>query len=381
MECVVTPSGRPSRSLMAATYMSGGDLPPPPSAPSAVSSAPSPSPGTAPSAATAADQQELSGHDSPLNNNVSTGFGSSSYVMNLVNSSAAISAAAAASQYGSSPVRAPHEMHEMKYLPPQPHHGSAAALHNGHHHPLAHNPWGIPDPAAAMHVAATPWMHPHAGLYSQDLKQDIKPHSPADFNNVGRGAATGAAPPPPPPPHHMVHHPSSWNPPPPVSSPYLGMTSPSPSSVAAAVASSSSSSSNNGAQHPSATPPASSGASGGSGGGGSSGSGNGGGGGGSGGGHNSPSPLHHNPAAAVAAYGMNGMLPGQMPPGVVPPHPSFIDRYRDSHNSSPRSGTDEDGMLTPTSGTSGHHSLHPADEPFGNDHLPFSTCICRKRRD
>merc|ERR1739848_816820 len=40
---------------------------------------------------------------------------------------------------------------------------------------------------------------------------------------------------------------------------------------------------------------------------------------------------------------MNGMLPGQMP------HPFVADRYRESHNSSPRSGTDEDGMQTPTS--------------------------------
>merc|ERR1719510_1151793 len=74
-------------------------------------------------------------------------------------------------------------------------------------------------------------------------------------------------------------------------------------------------------------------------------------------GTNSPSPVH---ALQHPAYGMNGwnlcfnsegleklngvsgMLPSHMQ------HP-FVDRYRESHNSSPRSGTDEDGMQTPTS--------------------------------
>ena len=274
--------------------------------------------------------------------------GHSSYVMNLVNSStAAINAAAAAASaqcYGaaSSPVPRPHEMHEMKYLPPQTAaHAAAAGLHNGHHHPALHNPWGIPSFDAA--AAQAHWaMHPAAAahsLYSQDLKQDIKP----DFNNPARApAATGV--PVPPPPHHMAPH-SGWNPPPPppVSSPYLGATSTAttsgssshqPAAVAATTPTSGST----------PVPP----------------------------GHSSPSPLQHH---------WNGM----MPPGVVPPgvHPSaFVDRYgghRDSHNSSPGSvegagsdrGHPDHGMLTPTSGTSQGHppppSLHPADEPFGNE--------------
>merc|ERR550539_2029454 len=182
---------------------------------------------------------------------------------------------------------------------------STPSLHNGHHHHtaavLGHNPWaGIPTPSEwAMHPSAIN----AAGLYSssavahaaaqvQDLKQDIKPHSPADFQTaMSRSAA------------HMAqvaathgHHPSSWNPPP-VSSPYLmpGMSPGAPGVVPP-------------------VPPGMPGA------------------------PNSPSPLQHHPA-----YGMNGMLPGQMP------HPFVADRYRESHNSSPRSGTDEDGMQTPTS--------------------------------
>merc|ERR1719192_1792309 len=74
-------------------------------------------------------------------------------------------------------------------------------------------------------------------------------------------------------------------------------------------------------------------------------------------GTNSPSPVH---ALQHPAYGMNGwnlcfnsegleklngvsgMLPSHMQ------HP-FVDRYRDSHNASPRSLTDEDTMNPPTS--------------------------------
>jgi len=100
-----------------------------------------------------------------------------------------------------------------------------------------------------------------------DLKpQDIKPHSPGDFNSVQR---------------HMA----PWQHPP-VSSPYLSMPQ---------VAST-----------PGAPPLA----------------------------PNSPSPLGHNPY-----HGLNGVM-----------HPShYVDRYsRESHNSSPRSGTDEDPMQ-PTS--------------------------------
>jgi hypothetical protein len=242
-------------------------------------------------------------------------------VMNLVNSAAAIShyggnTASSGGGSGRDSISSSSSMHEMKYIPPN--HSSVTgagtpstdtinttpSLHNGHHHHaaavLSHNPWaGIPTPTEwAMHPSAIN----AAGLYSssavahaaaqqvQDLKQDIKPHSPADFQTaMSRSAA------------HMAqvvhgHHPSSWNPPP-VSSPYL-MPGMSPGVPASAV------------------PPGMPGA------------------------PNSPSPLQHHPA-----YGMNGMLPGQMP------NPFVTDRYRESHNSSPRSGTDEDGMQTPTSGT------------------------------
>ena len=199
-------------------------------------------------------------------------------VMNLVNGQG----------YGS-PARLAAEMHDTKYLPAHHAvHAQAAALHNGH--PIPHNPWvGIPTPDAA---GAPHWaMHPAtAGLYSQDLKQDIKPHSPADFNR--------------PPGHHMPHHPSSWNAPP-VSSPYLGM-----SAVAAGAG---------------ATGAAS-------------------------GAPSSPSPQLHHPSVY-----MSSMMQSQMA------HPFGPDRYhhRDSHNSSPRSGTDEDGMQTPTSGTSSTTSFFP----------------------
>merc|ERR1719189_3527197 len=141
---------------------------------------------------------------------------------------------------------------------------AASPLHNGH--PLAaHNPWGLP--------THDPWaMHPMYSASSAsgvvaDLKpQDIKPHSPGDFNSVQR---------------HMA----PWQHPP-VSSPYLTMPQ--------------------GATTPGAPPLA----------------------------PNSPSP--HNPY-----HGLNG---------VMPPH-HYVDRYsRESHNSSPRSGTDEDPMQ-PTSGT------------------------------
>lgn len=209
--------------------------------------------------------------------------------MNLVNSSANLgsphsaAAAAAASERGYA-----NAMHEMKYNPPpisssntppitssaavQSAAGSLAAavasgqpLHNGHPALAGHNPWGLP--------THDPWaMHPMYSASSAsgvvaDLKpQDIKPHSPGDFNSVQR---------------HMA----PWQHPP-VSSPYLSMPQ---------VAST-----------PGAPPLA----------------------------PNSPSP--HNPY-----HGLNGVM-----------HPShYVDRYsRESHNSSPRSGTDEDPMQ-PTSGT------------------------------
>ena len=253
-------------------------------------------------------------------------------VMNLVNSAAAVAhaggyggnTASSGGGSGRDSISSSSSMHEMKYVPLSASNNasvtgagtpvgatdpisSTPSLHNGHHHHaaavLGHNPWaGIPTPSEwAMHPSAIN----AAGLYSssavahaaaqvQDLKQDIKPHSPADFQTaMSRSAA------------HMAqvaathgHHPSSWNPPP-VSSPYLmpGMSPGAPGVVPP-------------------VPPGMPGA------------------------PNSPSPLQHHPA-----YGMNGMLPGQMP------HPFVADRYRESHNSSPRSGTDEDGMQTPTSGT------------------------------
>ena len=183
-------------------------------------------------------------------------------------------------------------MHEMKYNPPgstsntPPAPGATVSatvggnptptaasvvtspLHNGH--PLAaHNPWGLPnphDPWAGMHPAMYTASSVAAAATTADLKpQDIKPHSPGDFNSVQR---------------HMT---TPWQHPP-VSSPYLSM----PQS----------------ASTPGAPPLA----------------------------PNSPSPH---------PYGLNG---------VMPPHP-YVDRYaRESHNSSPRSGTDEDPMQ-PTSGT------------------------------
>jgi len=164
-------------------------------------------------------------------------------------------------------------MHEMKYNPPisssntPPASGTSVVtspLHNGH--PLAHNPWGLP--------THDPWaMHPAHGLYSAstassvaDLKpQDIKPHSPGDFNSVRA---------------QVQHMANPWQHPP-VSSPYLSMPQTASTPVGA----------------PPLAP-------------------------------NSPSPH---------PYGLNGM-----------PHP-YVDRYsRESHNSSPRSGTDEDPMQ-PTS--------------------------------
>lgn len=203
--------------------------------------------------------------------------------MNLVNSSSHSAAAAAAASAAAagycSPVRS-ESMHEMKYNPPPisssqtpPAVTSTASatsvtsavmspLHNGHP-ALAHNPWGLP--------THDPWaMHPMYSATSAtspaDLKpQDIKPHSPGDFNSVQR---------------HMA----PWQHPP-VSSPYLSMPQ--------------------AASTPGAPPLA----------------------------PNSPSPHH--------PYGLNG---------VMPPH-HYVDRYsRESHNSSPRSGTDEDPMQ-PTSGT------------------------------
>ena len=201
------------------------------------------------------------------------------------------------------------------------HHAAAAAAAAHAHVPaaaaaFAANPWLTHHGAEA--AAAAHWaMHP-ANLYPAaaaaavvtppDLKPDVKPHSPGDFQTSvsaaaimtsrstpqGAGSAGSGG-------TSSLHH--SWNPP--VSSPYLGMASP-PTPGAAAPPPP--------PGHPPPTMPVA---------------------------PNSPSPLQHHPA-----YGMNGMLPGQMPP-----HP-FADRYhRESHNSSPRSGTDEDGMHTPTSGT------------------------------
>ncbi len=227
--------------------------------------------------------------------------------MNLVNSSAASAGycsprSTAGSDSGGA--GGGSGMPEMKYQPP-PTSGttgttssSALAVQNGAAmppHPLAHNPWGLP---AAAHDA---WaMHPHASLYGSaaaaDLKQDIKPHSPGDFTSAAARS-------------HMSHM-GSWQPPPvsAAASPYLsGHMSPAGTPTGSA---------------PPVAP-------------------------------NSPSPQLH--PSHPAAYGMNGMIPGQMPP-----HP-FVDRYsRESHNSSPRS-TDEDPMQ-PTSGTgtgTGLHSLTP----------------------
>ncbi|XP_040563645.1 POU domain, class 3, transcription factor 1-A isoform X1 [Lepeophtheirus salmonis] len=209
------------------------------------------------------------------------------------------------------------EIHEMKYMPPQSHN----PLHNGHpalmgqHHP---HPWmGIP-PEAAHHWAS---MHHHASLYPSDLKsnssltsnnQDIKPQSPGDFHsNTTRSFHGGGTP---------GGGGSSWNSPPPSSSsPYL-------SSMAAVSAASNnnSSSSNNNSSSLNNHPP------------------------------NSPSPLASHPAYG----GMNGMIPG----GPMS-HPFVSDRYhhRESHNSSPRSGTDEEGMHTPTSGTTSPDSCFSDD--------------------
>ena len=207
--------------------------------------------------------------------------------MNLVNSSANLASPHSAAASAIASERGYAGMHEMKYNPPPISSsntppissssvvanaaGSLAAavasgqpLHNGHPALAAHTPWGLP--------THDPWaMHPmySASSASQavaDLKpQDIKPHSPGDFNSVQR---------------HMA----PWQHPP-VSSPYLSMPQ--------------------AATTPGAPPLA----------------------------PNSPSP--HNPY-----HGLNGVM-----------HPShYVDRYsRESHNSSPRSGTDED--LQPTSGT------------------------------
>ncbi len=272
--------------------------------------------------------------------------------MNLVNGSgsvaAATSAAAAAAAAGYAPAAISpglasrgasaleSAMHETKYLPPQP---PPHQLHNGHPALAPHaNPWMAALPGAEA-VSSAHWaMHPAAAsLYPQDLKQDIKPHSPADFQRH-------AAP-------HMGPH--GWNPPVPVSSPYLGMS--------AAVTAGGSNNTSNASSGGSSTAAATGGA----------------GGSGAGGAHvhhppGSPSPLQHHPAY----HGMGGMIPHHPafgPPGGpgglaggpggvgvgvgvggVPPPGVGVDRYhhRDSHNSSPRSGTDEDGMQTPTSGTS-----------------------------
>merc|ERR1719220_711636 len=74
-------------------------------------------------------------------------------------------------------------------------------------------------------------------------------------------------------------------------------------------------------------------------------------------GTNSPSPVHglqhpaygwnlcFNSEGLEKLNGVSGMLPSHMQ------HP-FVDRYRDSHNASPRSLTDEDTMNPPTSGNS-----------------------------
>ena len=108
--------------------------------------------------------------------------------MNLVNSYTSSSGRDSASS-----------MHDMKYLPPQHngHHHAAAAAAAAHAHvpaaafaAAAHNPWLTHHGAEA--AAAAHWaMHP-ANLYPAaaaaagvvtppDLKPDVKPHSPADF--------------------------------------------------------------------------------------------------------------------------------------------------------------------------------------------------------
>lgn len=210
-------------------------------------------------------------------------------IMNLVNGLSTNSAYGVSTGHASSTSPLPPPMHETKYL-----HNGHHPLHNPHH---PHHPWvpGIPgDPSS--HWAAAAAMH-HPGLYAttqQDLKQDIKPEFHHNNRTTSSSSTSSMVTP-------ISHAPSSWNTPPPVSSPYLGMTGPN-------------------------------------------------------------SPLQHHYG------GMGGMLPGG-PMGVsgggvgaVPPGSGGhwvsaaggTDRYhhRDSHNSSPRSGTDEDGMQTPTSGTS-----------------------------
>ena len=307
--------------------------------------------------------------------------------MNLVNGSgsvaAATSAAAAAAAAGYAPAAISpglasrgasaleSAMHETKYLPPQP---PPHQLHNGHPALAPHaNPWMAALPGAEA-VSSAHWaMHPAAAsLYPQDLKQDIKPHSPADFQRH-------AAP-------HMGPH--GWNPPVPVSSPYLGMSA----AVTAGGSNNTSNTSSGGSSTAAAT-------------GGAGGSGAG----GAGGAHvhhppGSPSPLQHHPAY----HGMGGMIPHHPafgPPGGpgglaggpggvgvgvgvggVPPPGVGVDRYhhRDSHNSSPRSGTDEDGMQTPTSGTSSTTSSFFPD-PAGTQNkyekkevFPFFLFVCEK---
>lgn len=265
------------------------------------------------------------------------------HMMNLVNGAAAAAAAAhhqAAAASGYHNRMSLSEMHETKYLPPAPQGPHHHHMHNGH--PAlagAHNPWavaGIPTGDSPAHWAMHPSLYPpSAAAAAQDLKQDIKPHSPGDFHNTARSSATT----PSSTVAALTSH--SWNPPP-VSSPYLGMAS--------AAASSSNSQ-------------------------------------GTGGGGNSPSPIghHHTP------YGMGGMIPGAGPMGGPPVQPisghpfasAGIDRYggpgggagshhRDSHNSSPRSATDEDGMHTPTSGTSNASSSFFPDSAGTNLHY-FAT--------
>jgi len=183
----------------------------------------------------------------------------------------------------------PREQVEMKYMPPQPH---PIGQHNGHPG-LPHNPW-IPTgsiPGDPWGLQASHYGSLHAVATNPDLKQEIKPLSVAgEYGRV--------------PTHHpAMHHPAAPWQHPPVSGAYLGM--------------------------------------------------------GSNSGTNSPSPVHS--LQHPAAYGMNGwnlcfnsegleklngvsgMLPSHMQ------HP-FVDRYRDSHNASPRSLVDEDAMNPPSSG-------------------------------
>ena len=59
--------------------------------------------------------------------------------------------------------------------------------------------------------------------------------------------------------------------------------------------------------------------------------------------HTSTAPFAKSQFCAIKSFPPSGMLPSHMQ------HP-FVDRYRDSHNASPRSLVDEDTMNPPSSG-------------------------------